>query len=132
MSFLKRAAGFIAILFISSIGIAGSGDWPMLMHDAAHTGVNPDVPATLAPPVALRWVNDVKDAPNASVWLGGPSIRGGKVYLVPGWMVSQSMFGEIVETLDAGTGELLAVKRLNWGGFPPVWCVRKYFPFDGV
>ncbi len=75
-------------------------DWPMVMHDAQRTGFNPAMPASLTPPLGVRWVAKV-----------------GEVRFVPGFRFPEfSLVGDPVGAkgeifVSLGSGE--SVKRLN-------------------
>jgi len=94
-----------ALALVLAIGCVSAvrADWPMYLHDAAHTGVDPSIPTAFQPPLVARWVASVVTPQGnpGRVW-ANPIGVGDDLYQVVN-------YGETVNRISADTGEILGV-----------------------
>ncbi len=69
-----RIVATLVILFLIIMPIVQAGDWPMLRHDAARSGMADEV---VTPPLKLLWKYQVDSVSN-----NYPVVSGGILYLV--------------------------------------------------
>jgi len=122
-----RVLACFLLVFLLPLSVRSS-DWPMYMHDPAHTGYAPDMPDTFAPPLVLRWISNVSDPLVNGTWLGHPSARGGRLFFEVNVKRSNFDMGEYILALDAGTGEMENTKHLSRQVFPPIFIPSQNNP----